>query len=110
VSDLEPDLVLFLMGHLPEAEWDQLDQHRPKRFHYLYYPPDRAGEERGAHREGCAVCSGDPLHRGYARTGTDWIEDWPCRHLCELALPYADQPGFHPWFRERLTLGAHIHP
>ena len=104
------DVVLFLLEHLPEAEWDQLDEHRPKRFTYLYYPPDRAGEERSAYREGCATCTKDPREHGQYAYGTDWIEDWPCRHLCKLALRYADQPGFHSAYSERIELGPHILP
>jgi len=104
------DLVLFLMEHLPEEQWEQLDEHRAVRFRYLYYPPDRAGEERSDYREGCAACTRDPSKPGKPAYDTYWIEAWPCRHLCRLALQYDDQPGFHPWFRERLTLGPQIHP
>ena len=104
------DLVEFLLLNLPEGEWDQLDEHRLKRFRYLYQPPDRAGEERSDYREGCASCTKDPSEPYKPAYGTSWIEDWPCRHLCTLAVRYDDQPGFHPWYRERLTLGPQIRP
>jgi hypothetical protein len=101
------DLVLFLMEHLPEDEWEQLDEHREKQFDYEYVPEGRA-DLWTAQAPGCAVCTQNPSKHGGIGYGTSWIEAWPCRHLCALALPYADQPGYHPWWQERLTLGAQV--
>jgi hypothetical protein len=107
------ELIEFLLLRLDDDQLDQLDEHQERRFPYTYMPRDRPGEERLDHAHGCAACTQDPReHGGPAGWGTDWIEEWPCRHLCGLALPFSDDPEFRPQWRERLSWGARfvIHP
>ena len=111
MPELDPDdgLIQFLLENLPEDEWDQLDEHREVRFTYEYAPEGR-GDLWTAHAPGCAACTQNPNTRGGYGYGRTWIESWPCRHLCRLATRYADKPGFHAWFQERLVLGPQILP
>lgn len=100
------DLAEFLLHHLPEAEWGQLDEHSQRRFAYQYSRLSRGGELWIGDAIGCAACSHNPAPDGDLPFGRSWIELWPCRHLCRLALRYGDQPGFHVWWLERLTFGT----
>ena len=101
-----PDLVEFLLRHLPEEERSELDEHAQQRFSYQYSPAGRPGELRFNQAMGCAACTRQPGPDGETPNGRSWIELWPCRHLCRLALRYGDQPGFHIWWLERLTFGT----
>lgn len=103
------DLIEFLLRQLPEEEWwCQLDEHHEKWFAYQYQPECRPGDLWGGHEPGCAVCTRNPSKYGEVSYGKSWIEAWPCRHLCRLAVPYGDQPGFHTWWHERLGYGAQV--
>ena len=100
------DIVKFLLQHLPEEDWSQLDEHSQQRFAYQYAPPSRPGDVWVNNTLGCAACSQSPGPDGETPYGRSWIELWPCRHLCKLALRYGDQPGFHVYWLERLTFGT----
>lgn len=102
------ELVAFLLERLGDLDLDQLDDHQPRMFAYGYMPQDRPGEYRIGHEPGCAACTDDPGKHGEAGFGNSWIEQWPCRHLCALALPFADDPGYHSWWGDRVGWGPRI--
>ncbi|WP_255954507.1 hypothetical protein [Streptomyces odontomachi] len=95
------ELLGFLLMRLDEAGFERLVAHEPRTMPapYIETAGGRA-EQRALRFTGCTSCSRIPPHSLHS------AEEWPCRAVRAMALPFADDTGYCEAWRPEYTRSA----